>query len=613
MRKISIIIASLSLLLAFAQCTKDKEKEHNIELANEALLSIEDNFQMKLDLLSEVNDSVLLESLAVWVNGFEGVESAATVGNHVLIYFIDGTEARIEIFDRTVVGSTDSIEPIRPIMHKSDNGVRKDIVIEGRRAFIWDAFSDYFSFEYDGEIYNDAQFVQSELDGVLEIDYLAESECTVDALRNLTSYSFVYLSTHGDVDAFATGERVTDGNREKYRAEMDAGQVGRSFMAYKVEGKRTFYGQFFYVTNQFINALNGRFGHSMVIVSACHSLVESQPILCHSFMNKGVSSYFGYDNDVASEYTYNTNANLVRQLVLGRNTGYAFDRVIRKYPYQDYNDEDGNYLYTTVYRMDGARDLSLFDNPPVPTDGLVAYYPFNGNANDESGNGNDGILSGDNVPVITTDRNNLPNSAYEFGGYYNYNWIRVPNSESLMFDKEMTISFWIQQSEFAGMNGWMNYSTTDPGFAAICKAGDGNATYPGLYIMTGIGENGEGIHVSTNNSNGNAHYQSNHNHNINCDKKDYLLGDWLNVILVVDNTDKMLYLDGVKMASDELNVEANFTSMNGQDLYIGIMAGGNMTYSMSFGAWYPFYGKIDDIRIYNRALPYREVYALYKE
>ncbi len=27
----------------------------------------------------------------------------------------------------------------------------------------------------------------------------------------------------------------------------------------------------------------------------------------------------------------------------------------------------------------------------VPSDGLVAWYPFNGNANDESGNGNDGV------------------------------------------------------------------------------------------------------------------------------------------------------------------------------------------------------------------------------
>ena len=29
----------------------------------------------------------------------------------------------------------------------------------------------------------------------------------------------------------------------------------------------------------------------------------------------------------------------------------------------------------------------------VPTDGLIAYYPFNGNANDESGNGNHGTVT----------------------------------------------------------------------------------------------------------------------------------------------------------------------------------------------------------------------------
>ena len=36
------------------------------------------------------------------------------------------------------------------------------------------------------------------------------------------------------------------------------------------------------------------------------------------------------------------------------------------------------------------------------TDGLVAYYPFNGNANDESGNGNDGTVNG---AILSADRN----------------------------------------------------------------------------------------------------------------------------------------------------------------------------------------------------------------
>ena len=37
----------------------------------------------------------------------------------------------------------------------------------------------------------------------------------------------------------------------------------------------------------------------------------------------------------------------------------------------------------------------------VPTDSLVGYWGFNGNANDESGNGNDGTVNG---ATLTTDR-----------------------------------------------------------------------------------------------------------------------------------------------------------------------------------------------------------------
>ena len=59
-------------------------------------------------------------------------------------------------------------------------------------------------------------------------------------------------------------------------------------------------------------------------------------------------------------------------------------------------------------------------------DGLVAYYPFNGNANDESGNRNDGIVHG---ATLTTDRNGNAASAYVFDGVDDY--IRIGDSSSL--------------------------------------------------------------------------------------------------------------------------------------------------------------------------------------
>ena len=54
---------------------------------------------------------------------------------------------------------------------------------------------------------------------------------------------------------------------------------------------------------------------------------------------------------------------------------------------------------------------SPFAKSQPPSQGLVAYYPFNGNANDESGNGNNGVVHG---ATLTTDRFGNANAAYDF-------------------------------------------------------------------------------------------------------------------------------------------------------------------------------------------------------
>jgi hypothetical protein len=46
-------------------------------------------------------------------------------------------------------------------------------------------------------------------------------------------------------------------------------------------------------------------------------------------------------------------------------------------------------------------------------DGLVAYYPFNANADDESGNGYDGEVNG---ATLSQDRHGKEKGAYSFSG-----------------------------------------------------------------------------------------------------------------------------------------------------------------------------------------------------
>ena len=68
---------------------------------------------------------------------------------------------------------------------------------------------------------------------------------------------------------------------------------------------------------------------------------------------------------------------------------------------------------------------------------LVAYYPFCGNADDQSVNLNNGIVNG---ASLTLDRHGNANSAYEFDGIDDY--ISVPYSSSIGISNTYSMSVW---------------------------------------------------------------------------------------------------------------------------------------------------------------------------
>jgi hypothetical protein len=89
------------------------------------------------------------------------------------------------------------------------------------------------------------------------------------------------------------------------------------------------------------------------------------------------------------------------------------------------------------------------------TDGLVAYYPFNGNANDVSGNGHHGTV---NAAILAEDRFGNPDSAYDFDGDNDYIWLGdIPSANA------MTIAAWIQ---------WMG--TPPTGYVILGSANSGH-------------------------------------------------------------------------------------------------------------------------------------------
>src|SRR5258708_38539110 len=73
------------------------------------------------------------------------------------------------------------------------------------------------------------------------------------------------------------------------------------------------------------------------------------------------------------------------------------------------------------------------------TNGLIAYYPFDGNANDGTGRGHDGLVMG---AISTTNRFGQANSAYAFDGTSSL--IVVTNSDDLQPLGDFSASVWTQ-------------------------------------------------------------------------------------------------------------------------------------------------------------------------
>ncbi len=94
-------------------------------------------------------------------------------------------------------------------------------------------------------------------------------------------------------------------------------------------------------------------------------------------------------------------------------------------------------LLTAVATL-GLTAAIMAQNVPsyVPTNGLVGWWPFNGNANDESGNGNNGTVNG---ATLTTDRFGTGNNAYSFDG--SNDEIVITHNSSFNFT-QFTISCW---------------------------------------------------------------------------------------------------------------------------------------------------------------------------
>ena len=203
--------------------------------------------------------------------------------------------------------------------------------------------------------------------------------------------------------------------------------------------------------------------------------------------------------------------------------------------------------------------LSLSEN-------LVAHYVFDGDANDSSGNGNDGMLH-DVAPTV--DRYGNANGACHFNGTSAY--VEVPDSDSLReVGQVITLSAWVKPEACDG--DWVS---------VVCK-GFNNRQY-GVQINTKTD-------VWQLDKNGNSKTDVPISSNIR--------NEWSHVAVIFTPTTVTAFLDGVLVGS---STRSGNIVENSEPLYIGIDPPGDDEYLT---------GDMDEVRIYNRALSTAEIRAL---
>lgn len=204
----------------------------------------------------------------------------------------------------------------------------------------------------------------------------------------------------------------------------------------------------------------------------------------------------------------------------------------------------------------------------IPANGLVGYYPFNGNANDESGNGYHGTVYG---AALTADRIGNENSSYSFDGVDDYISGTMQGINQL---NESTVSTWIK---YTGDEGGTPYDL----FFQYGTYGNHTLAYGYNYSEKKLDLYSNCFEFTR--------YTS-------VDLND----DWINLVITDDNSITKIYVNGNLVEFFDAEILNNSCFQGSYEFYIG---GGSDNQYVT--------GNIDEFILWNRALTEQEIQGLY--
>ena len=232
-------------------------------------------------------------------------------------------------------------------------------------------------------------------------------------------------------------------------------------------------------------------------------------------------------------------------------------------------------FFASLFSIFSLLQLGYSQNIPnyVSDSGLVGWYQFDSNANNMVGSNNNGIVSN---ASLSTDRFNNPNSSYLFtNSDINFGNIDIISTG---ISGASTVSIWVYQTQLAS-----TASTQSIIFASGCY-GNNDMEYD---LHNSQGFNTWYQPTST-------QYPSNFNPSLN---------EWVHVVYTQGpSIGTSLYIDGEYYTTFHpyTNSESSCNTRIGRYVYCGGACGR------------PFFGKLDDLGVWNRALDSCEIKNLFR-
>jgi hypothetical protein len=232
----------------------------------------------------------------------------------------------------------------------------------------------------------------------------------------------------------------------------------------------------------------------------------------------------------------------------------------------------------------------------VPTDGLVGWWPFNGNANEESGNGNDGMVNGATLGV---DRYGLNGKAYHFDGIGNS--IVLGNIDPFLGTPSNVLTIRIRFKTDNPILSNNLYQT-----ASILSDYNRSITCCELNYLVELNIYRNPMRLAWLQRGSNVDYNS---ESIGYDNDNV----WHSLILIMDGIGtKSIYFDGNLEAVSAYDASANYAEQTSPwQTYWQVGATHWSDGSIPSGNIHYYNGLVDDIAIYNRALTPEEIQNLY--